>query len=191
MVSFALQEYIGEAKLNGAIKAFLDKARYQTRPYPNSAELVSYLKKATPDSLQYVVHDLFETITFFENQLDDATYTPRPDGKYDVRLTLRAAKMRADSLGNKTPIPLRDYVDVGIFGPDQARKMEDYDASGQPLFFQKAKLTKPVTVLTFVVNKTPAKAGLDPYHKLIDRHYQDNVKTVAASEKTAPVVAKR
>lgn len=85
----------------------------------------------------------------------------------------------------------RDYVDVGIFGPDQAKKTEGYDASGQPLFFQKVKLTKPVTVLTFVVNKKPAKAGLDPYYKLIDRHYQDNVKTVAASEKTAPVVAKR
>ena len=192
MVFFALQDYIGEARLNGAIKAFLNKTRYQTRPYTNSAELVSYLKKATPDSLQYVVHDMFETITLFENQLDEATYTKRPDGKYDVRLTLRAAKMRADSLGNETPIALRDYVDVGIFGPDQAKKTEDYDASGKPLFFQKVKLTQPKTVLTFVVSEKPAKAGLDPYHKLIDRHYMDNVKAVAAaSPAAAPVVASR
>jgi len=103
MVFFALQDYIGEGKLNGAIKAFLDKARYQIRPYTNTAEFVSYLKKATPDSLQYVVHDMFETITLFENQLDEATYTLRPDGKYDVRLTLHAAKLRADSLGNENP----------------------------------------------------------------------------------------
>lgn len=77
-----------------------------------------YLKKATPDSLHYVVHDMFETITLFENQLDEATYTPRPDGEYDVLLTLRAAKLRADSLGNETLIKLADYVDIGIFGPD-------------------------------------------------------------------------
>ncbi len=191
MVFFALQDYIGEDKLNGAIKAFLDKARYQTRPYPNTAEFMSFIKKATPDSLQSVVHDMFETITLFENQLDDATYAKRPDGQYDVRLTIRAAKMRADSLGNETPIRLNDYVDVGIFGPDQAKKTEDYDASGKQLFFKKIKLTQPQTVLTFVVPSLPAKAGIDPYHKLIDRHYQDNVKTVAAGEAASRPVASR
>lgn len=191
MVFFALQDYIGEDKLNGAIKAFLDKARYQTRPYPNTAEFMSFLKKATPDSMQYVLHDMFETITLFENQLDDATYAKRPDGQYDVRLTIRAAKMRADSLGNETPIRLNDYVDVGIFGPDQAKKTEDYDASGKQLFFKKIKLTQPQTVLTFVVPSLPAKAGIDPYHKLIDRHYQDNVKPVAAGEAASRPVASR
>jgi ABC-2 type transport system permease protein len=191
MVFFALQDYIGEDKLNGAIKAFLAKTRYQTRPYTNTAEFVSYLKKATPDSLQYVVHDMFETITLFENQLDDATYTKRPDGRYDVRLTVRAAKMRADSLGNETPVRLGDYVDVGIFGPDQAKKTKDYDASGKQLFFQKVKLTQPQTVLTFTVPEKPAKAGIDPYHKLIDRHYMDNVKVVAAGPGPARTVASR
>ena len=138
-----MQDYIGEEKLNGAIKAFLAKTRYQTRPYPNTAEFMTYLKRATPDSMQYLLHDMFETITLFENQLDEATYTKRADGKYDVRLTIRAAKTRADSLGNETPLPLRDYVDVGIFGPDQAEKTEDYDASGKQLFFKKIKLTQP------------------------------------------------
>ena len=189
MVFYALQDYIGEEKLNGAIKAFLAKTRYQTRPYTNTAEFMTYLRKATPDSMQYVLHDMFETITLFENQLDEATYTKRPDGKYDVRLTIRAAKTRADSLGNETPLPLRDYVDVGIFGPDQVAKTEDYDASGQPLFFKKVKLTQPVTTLTFVVPEKPAKAGVDPYHKLIDRHYQDNVKAVTAG--AAPALAAR
>ena len=189
MVFYALQDYIGEEKLNGAIKAFLAKTRYQTRPYTNTAEFMTYLRKATPDSMQYVLHDMFETITLFENQLDEATYTKRPDGKYDVRLTIRAAKTRADSLGNETPLPLRDYVDVGIFGLDQVAKTEDYDASGKPLFFQKVKLTQPVTTLTFVVPEKPAKAGVDPYHKLIDRHYRDNVKAVAAG--AAPALAAR
>ncbi|MGI4865966.1 MAG: ABC transporter permease/M1 family aminopeptidase [Janthinobacterium lividum] len=191
MVFYALQDYIGEEKLNGAIKAFLAKTRYQTRPYTNTAEFMTYLKKATPDSMQYVLHDMFETITLFENQLDEATYTKRPDGQYDVRLTLRAAKMRADSLGNETPVKLNDYVDIGIFGPDQTKKTEDYDASGQPLYFKKVKLTQPKTVLTFVVPSKPSKAGIDPYHKLIDRHYMDNVKTVAAGETAGTVVARR
>lgn len=134
---------------------------------------------------------MFETITLFENQLDEATYTPRPNSQYDVRLTLRAAKMRADSLGNKTPIKLADYVNIGIFGPNQAKKTEDYDASGKPLFFKTIKLTQPKTVLTFVVPSKLAKAGIDPYHKLIDRHYMDNVKVAAAGERRGAVVAQR
>jgi len=82
-------------------------------------------------------------------------------------------------------------VDIGIFGPDQAKKTEDYDASGKPLFLQKVKLTQPQTVLTFVVASRPAKAGIDPYHKLIDRHYMDNVKAVKAQETKGATVARR
>ncbi len=63
MVFSALQDCVGEEKLNGAIKAFLAKTHYQTRPYPNTAGLMAYLKRATPDSVQYVLLDLFGPIT--------------------------------------------------------------------------------------------------------------------------------
>ena len=149
--------------MNGAIKAFLTKTRYQTRPYTSTAEFMTYLKQATPDSMQYVLHDMFETITLFENRVSAATYAKRPDGRYDVRLTLEAAKMRADSLGNETPVKLGDWVDVGIFGPDKMDDTEVYDASGDALLLKKIRITKPRTVLTFVVDKQLAKAGLDSY----------------------------
>ena len=188
MVFYALQDYLGEEKLNGAIKAFLTKTRYQTRPYTSTAEFMTYLKQATPDSMQYVLHDMFETITLFENRVSTATYAKRPDGRYDVRLTLEAAKMRADSLGNETPVKLGDWVDVGIFGPDKMDDTEVCDASGDALL-KKIRITKPRTVLTFVVDKQPAKAGLDPYHKLIDRHYMDNVLAVEAGAVVEKAVA--
>ena len=177
MVFYALQDYIGEDKLNGALKAFLTKNRYQTRPYPNSADLMAYLHQATPDSLQYVLHDMFETITLYKNELKTATYTPRPDGKFDVSLTIKAEKVRADSLGNETPTALADYIEVGVFGPDTSPG-EAWDVRGKPLFLKKLKLTKPETTFRFVVNEKPAKAGVDPYQKLIDRYYFDNVKPV-------------
>ncbi len=191
MVFYALQDYLGEDKLNAAIKAFLAKTRYQTRPYTSTAEFLAYLRQATPDSMQYVLHDMFETITLFENRLSAATYARRPDGRYDVRLTLEAAKMRADSLGNETPVKLGDWVDVGIFGPDKMPDTEVYDASGDALLLRKVRLTRPQTVLTFVVDQQPAKAGLDPYHKLIDRHYQDNVLAVEQGKAGEKAVAKR
>ncbi|UOR04567.1 hypothetical protein MUN82_16660 [Hymenobacter aerilatus] len=189
MVFYALQDYLGEDTLNAAIRRYLTANRYQTKPYPNTATFMGYLRRATPDSLQYLLHDMFETITLFENRVENATYTKRPDGRYTVRLTLEAAKMRADSLGNETPVKLNDWVDVGIFGPDKLPDTEHYDATGQPLYLRKVHLTQPKTELVLVVDKQPAKAGLDPYHKLIDRHYMDNVKAVEVG--AAPAVAKR
>ncbi|WP_201982233.1 ABC transporter permease/M1 family aminopeptidase [Hymenobacter rubidus] len=177
MVFYALQDYIGEDKLNGALRAFLAKNRYQTRPYPNSADLLAYLHQATPDSLQYLLRDMFETITLYKNELKTATYTPRPDGKYDVSLTIKADKLRADSLGNEKSIPMADYLEVGVFGPDKSDG-EAWDVRGKPLYLKKVKITTPETTLNFVVNEKPAKAGVDPYQKVIERYYYDNVKFV-------------
>jgi ABC-2 type transport system permease protein len=34
----------------------------------NSIELVERIKEATPDSLKYVINDMFETITLYDNR---------------------------------------------------------------------------------------------------------------------------
>lgn len=190
MVLYALQDYIGEDRLNRALRAFAAKHRFQTRPYPNTADLMGYLRQATPDSLQYLLHDMFETITLYKNEVKTASYTPRPDGRYDVALTIKAEKLRADSLGNETPLPLADYLEVGVFGPDQG-PAEAWDVRGKALVLRKVKLTQPETTLHFVVNEKPAKAGIDPYQKLIDRYYFDNVKHLEAQQPAPKPVAVR
>lgn len=57
---YTLSEYIGEEKLNGALKAYLTKVRFQPPPYTTSLEMLDYLKQATPDSLEYLIMDMFE-----------------------------------------------------------------------------------------------------------------------------------
>ena len=188
MVFYALQDYIGENKLNGALKDFLAHNHQSRPPYATSADLLGYIRQATPDSLQYLLHDMFETITLYKNELTAATYTKRPDGRFDVALTLKAAKVHADSLGNETPAPLADYIDIGIFGPDQSPG-EVWDVRGKTLFLKKIKLTKPEEILHFVVAEQPAKAGIDPFQKLIDRQFYDNVKPLD-EEKPKAVAAK-
>ena len=49
------------------------------------------------------------------------------------------------------------------------------DAQGNYLYLQKHKIEKERTELTLVVDKLPAKAGIDPLNKLIDRDPEDNV----------------
>jgi ABC-2 type transport system permease protein len=57
---YTLSEFIGEEKLNNALKEYLDKVKFQPPPYTTSIEMLEYLKKATPDSLQYLITDMFE-----------------------------------------------------------------------------------------------------------------------------------
>jgi len=167
---YALRDYIGEEAMNSALRAFLAKWALKGPPYPTARDLYAELDKETPDSLKYVLTDLFEEMTFYDNRADTATTTRRADGSWDVHLVLKAQKLKGDSVGNTKEVPIADYVDVGVFGARvPGQKL------GEPLLVKKVKITRPVTVLDFVVPKEPKKAGIDPYNKLIDRTPEDNV----------------
>ena len=167
---YALRDYIGEDAMNAALRAFVAKWALKGPPYPTARDLYAELDKATPDSLKYVLTDLFEEMTFYDNKADTATTTKRPDGSWDVHLVLKAQKLKGDSVGNTKEVPVADYVDVGVFGDRvPGQKL------GEPLLVKKVKVTQSMTVLDLVVSKEPKKAGIDPYNKLIDRTPEDNV----------------
>ncbi|HNB08304.1 MAG TPA: M1 family aminopeptidase [bacterium] len=73
---YTLSEFIGVEKLNTALKEYLDKVKFQPPPYTTSIEMLTYLKKATPDSLQYLITDMFEkndkekTLLYFDKILE-------------------------------------------------------------------------------------------------------------------------
>jgi hypothetical protein len=170
---YALRDYIGEDSLNAALHRFLHDKAFQQPPYTNTVEFLNYVRAVTPDSLRYVIHDLFETITLYDNKATAATATRRAGGTYAVRLTFDAHKLRADSLGTETEIPVADYIDVGVFGAP-----EKGNVLGKPLAVRKVHVTQPTMSVDFVVSELPRKAGIDPFNKLIDRTPEDNVRPV-------------
>jgi aminopeptidase N len=171
---YALRDYIGEDRLNGALRTFLERVKFQQPPYTTSLELYEELKKVTPDSLRYVLTDLFEEITLYDNRAKEATVAKRADGKYEVTLTIEAAKLRADSLGAEAPVPMNDLVDVGVFAENPKEEKE----LGAPLYLQKQRVKSGPSTVKIVVDQPPARAGIDPYHKLIDRNSDDNTVAV-------------
>lgn len=167
VIMYALRDYIGEEALNAALRKYIQAVAYQEPPYTNSLEFLSYLRQATPDTLQYIFTDMFETITLYENQVTQASYTSMANGKYKVELAIKAKKLRADSLGIEKEIPIDDWIDLGVLGKD-----------GKELYFKKHRLTQPAMEFEFVVDELPIEAGVDPYVKLIDRNPDDNIKKV-------------
>ncbi|GAB4421916.1 MAG: M1 family aminopeptidase [Bacteroidia bacterium] len=171
---YALQDYIGEDSVNSALRRFVQDWAFREDIYPTTEDLMGYFRQVTPDSLRYLLVDLFETITLYELRTMAATY--RPDGNgYLVDLDLNATKYRADSLGNETEIPLGDWIDVGVFGKTAADK-------DTLLYLHKHRIGSGQQRIAVRVPRVPVRAGIDPINKLIDRNPGDNVREVRAAE---------
>jgi hypothetical protein len=68
-----------------------------TPPLPTSLDLYRELQAVTPDSFQYLLHDLFEANTFWELETERATAAQTEAGIWEVTLDVRARKVVADT----------------------------------------------------------------------------------------------
>lgn len=173
VVMYALRDYIGEDSLNSALARYIKKVAYQEPPYTNSIEFLSYIKAATPDSLKYIINDMFETITLYENKTTKCSYTKTKDGKYLVKISVDCKKMKADSIGKLKDAPIADWIDIGVFGS----KMIMDKKTETELYLKKHKITKNKMDFEILVDEEPSKAGIDPYNKLIDRTPENNTRS--------------
>ncbi len=170
LVMYALRDYIGEDSVNSALKRYIKQVGFQSAPYTTAKEFVANMKLSTPDSMQYVIKDLFEDITVYENYVKDIKSVKQKDGKYKVTLTVGSSKFKADSLGKSKAVAVNDWMDIGIFKQVEVNgKKVDKE-----LLFKKVKIDKANKTFVFMVDKEPFSAGLDPYNKLIDRMPENN-----------------
>ena len=173
VVMYALQEYIGEDSLNQALRSYLEDVAYQEPPYTTSLECLEYLKQATPDSLEYMIEDLFETITLYSNRTTEATYKQLPDGRYQVTVDVEVNKFRADSLGHETPVEFNDWIEVGVLA-----EAEEGKQNNRIIAVERKRINESTASFEFIVDEEPLEAGIDPNFLLIDRFPDDNVKKV-------------
>ena len=193
LVFYALSDYIGDDVLNNALKTYVEKVKFQEPPYTTSIDMVNHIEAVTPDSLQYVIKDMFKTITFYDNRIENVSTTEMDNGKYQVDIEFNVSKYRNDEKGKryyseegrdsisylpegkKKPIisvPLEDYIDIGIFTEDEV----DGKKKERVLYLKKHKITDVNNTLSIIVDEQPVEVGVDPYNKLIDRQSNDNRK---------------
>jgi hypothetical protein len=169
---YYLKEMIGEQKVNAALKNLVDSFAYRQPPYPNANELINRLEAKTPDSLRYLIRDLFKKITLFDNRLVEATTRKTKKG-YETTVIVQAAKMYADSLGRERPAPLNDWIEVGLFSEPAAGKKH-----GKSLEIRRFQIRNKKNTYQFITQEKPWQAGIDPYCYLVDRVPADNLKKV-------------
>jgi hypothetical protein len=85
-----------------------------------------------------------------------------------VTVKVSARKLQANDLGKETEVAMDgDLIDVGGVNDE-----------GDGLCLENRRVGAGESTQTFVCAELPAKAGIDPLLKLIDRHPDDNVTAV-------------
>jgi len=170
LVMYALQDYISEDSVNVALRRFIKDWAYSDGVYPTSADLLTYYEKVTPDSLMYILDDLFRKITLFENKTNKVV-VEKSNEKYEVIMDITAEKIQADSLGYEYNVAMKDWINVGIYA-------ENLQGKDSLIYYKKHYLDQKDNIISVEVDIKPSKAGIDPLNILIDKHPDDNVKQV-------------
>jgi ABC-2 type transport system permease protein len=175
LVMYRLADEIGEDAVNRALRAMLGRYAFKDAPYPTALDLIAALRAQAPSDKQALITDLFEKITLYDLKATAASARRRADGRYDVTLTVKAAKSYADGLGRETATPMNETVDVGLFAakPDAKRF-----GSRDVIALRKWPIRSGTQVVTFIAAKRPAFAGIDPYVELIQRDTDGNLVAV-------------
>ena len=170
VIFYALADYIGEDKVNAALRTWLDKVKFQQPPYTDTRELIAGLRGQAGPQYQNLITDFFDKITLFDDRMISATAKKRADGKYEVTLHLHAAKYYADGKGKEARAKLDIPVEIGVFA--QAKDGEEQDE--KPLYLAKVPVKDGDSTLTVTVDGVPYEAGIDPFNELVDRVSDDN-----------------
>jgi hypothetical protein len=169
---FALRNYIGKDSVNHALRRML-RGYTPSPPLPTTLDFYKELKVVTPDSLQYLLHDLFATNTFWELETERATAKQTGAGSWQVTLEVETRKVTVDSIGIETNIPMNDWIEIGVYAPRAAG-----NSSAKVLYLQKHRIGSGKQTIILHVSEQPSRAGIDPNHLMIDLEMDDNVKKV-------------
>ena len=136
-------------------------------PLPTSRDLYRELQAVTPESFQYLLHDLFEKNTFWELEAERAAAHQTAAGAWQVTLDVQARKVVVDEAGVATEVPMDDWIEIGVFG------------DGAP-YVQKHRVRSGKQTITVTVPRKPVFAGIDPYHVLdwAEEGNDDNIEPV-------------
>jgi ABC-2 type transport system permease protein len=113
LILYAIQDIIGEKTLNNVLKKTLERSRSMSNSpipvYPTTRVFTEELSASLPDSLQYLVNDWIDQITFYDLKAEKAKASKKNKG-YEVTLELEAKKTMADSLGKETDKKFAEWI---------------------------------------------------------------------------------
>ncbi len=143
VVMYYLKEMIGENNVNKVLQKLINEYAFKEPPYATSMNALRAFEEVTPDSLKYLIDDLFKNVTLFSNRIESCSFK-KINNEYEVSMNVITEKFRSDSLGRETSIPVNDYIDIVIFGD----RKSDHETE-RVLFKERIRLHAMKTSLNF------------------------------------------
>jgi len=165
VILYALQDYIGEDKVDAALRAWLEQVRFQSPPYTDSHDLIADLRAQAGPKYQALITDFFDRITLFDDRMESAAARKLPDGEYRVTMHVYAEEYDANGTGKETRTPLDIPIEIGVFAKAGNGKEQDE----KPLYLAKYPVREGRSAISVIVSGVPYQAGIDPFNELIDR----------------------
>jgi hypothetical protein len=169
-VMFALQELLGEDKINLALRRYLERFGRKPPPYPMSVDLVREVRAVAGPEYQSLITDLFEKIMLYDLRMTSAQVVP-VGGEYEVKMNIAAHQFEADGVGHETEVPLDTWFQLVIF-PESKQDL----LAETPLYQAFHRLHAGDQRITVRVSRKPGAAGIDPFHLMYDRTPKDNTR---------------
>ena len=166
VVMYGLRDFIGEARVNAAYRAFVDSFAFKGAPYPTTLDLYRSLETVTPDSLHYLLEDGLQHITFYRNTVTSALAKTNADGTWTVDVGIHCTKLHTDPLGKETEVPMNDWLDVATA----------LDGGGEVK--QRVRLRSGGNNIRMTTKRQPKTVVLDPDHLFFDREGEDDRRVV-------------
>lgn len=123
LILYALQEYIGEDKVNEALRNFLKAYAYKEAPYPTTLDFLSYLEPQVPDHLIYVLNDWFKKVTLYDYSISKAKYEVQSNGNYKIDMTVEAEKFVMNTSGEFEEVAQNDWVEIGVYTDNEEKQL--------------------------------------------------------------------
>ena len=168
---YVLGKYIGKEKVNGALRRLLQKHSSGELPQPTTLDLYQELQKVTPDSLNYLLHDLFKKNTYWRLKTEQFAAKQTKAGNWQVTLKVQAHKVVVDSTGRENEVPMNDWLEVGIY--------EETKGLNEPLYLQMHRIRSGEQTIKVTVPRKPERGGIDPNFLMIDLRLDDNIKQLS------------
>ena len=157
LVMNAIEDLLGEAALNQALRAFMAE---QGGPghSPTISQLLGHIRAVATPEQQALIDQWMNQVVLYDLSVTAARSRPLGDGRFEVTLEVRAKKDGA---------PLREELELGLF-----------DAEEKPIYAAKHPIHDGANTVVVIVARQPETAAIDPYLLRIDRNRFDNVRKV-------------
>ena len=153
----ALQYYVGEEKLNKIFNEFLKKNKFRTDLYTTSTDLIIHLKNSIPIEFHYIIKDMMETITFYDNKIIDIKELS--NNQLEITVSIR----KTDSTQKKELKAVNVFLSVG-----------QYDSDGNLIHMEKVKASSGENKVTIFKKPGATNILLDPFLHFIELNVEDN-----------------